>query len=202
IIEASPLGVELADGSTLGGDCEIEGAKTAAINTSYLQHPGKRSVIIDRCNEAVIRLRERATPRRRWEIVVRAADDGIALRYRFPRQEGWTLLALRGERTGFTFPEATTCFALPLNSFTTSYEKRYVKKRVRELPPEWLLGLPMLLELPGTGWAAITEANLTNYAGVYLAREAGGKGALSSRLSPRPDEPGVAVRASLPHDSP
>jgi alpha-glucosidase len=202
VLEDSPLGVDLADGTTLGGDCEIEGSKTEAINNSYRQYPGKRSVVVDRCNETMIQVRERGTPRRVWQLLVRASDDGIALRYRFPKQDGWSSLFLRDERTNFTFPEETECFALPLNAFTTSYEKRYVKRAVKELPGDWLLGLPLLVEMPGAGWAAITEANLTDYAGMYLAHEIGRKGTLTSRLSPRPGEPGVAVRASLPHDSP
>ncbi len=70
------------------------------------------------------------------------------------------------------------------------------------LPADWLLGLPLLVEVPGTAWAAVTEANLTDYAGMYLARRAGTGAALVSRLSPLPQEPQVAVRATLPHDSP
>src|SRR5581483_5936492 len=69
-------------------------------------------------------------------------------------------------------------------------------------PHESLLGLPLLAELPGVGWLAVVEANLTDYAGMYLAHDPGGGAALTTRLSPRPGEPGVAVRAALPHESP
>ena len=58
---------------------------------------------------------------------------------------------------------------MPLNGFTTSYEDRYRKRPVDGFPRDWLLGLPLLVELPGTGWAAITEADLADYAGMYLA---------------------------------
>src|SRR5262249_1131346 len=90
----------------------------------------------------------------------------------------------------------------PLNSFTTSFEKLYQAKRVREIPKDWLLGLPLLVECPGHGWAAVTEANLTDYAGMYLAHPDERSATLTSRLSPPPREPKVAVRASLPHASP
>jgi alpha-glucosidase len=152
--------------------------------------------------ETVITFRERAKPARIWQLVCRAYDDGVAFRYRCPSQERWPSLVVAGERTTLTFPDATIAFALPLNSFTTSYETRYQKKPITELPADWLLGLPLLLELPGTGWAAVTEANLTDYAGMYLARQRPNGTALVSRLSPLPTVPGVAVRASLPHDSP
>jgi alpha-glucosidase len=202
VVLDSPLRIELADGSTLGTDCAIERLETKEINERFRQHPGKRSEVVNRCRETTITLRERGIARRTWRIVVRAYDDGVALRYRFPKQEGWSALALAGERTVFTLPKPAICWALPLNSFTTSYEKRYVKTMVTEVPHDWLLGLPLLLELPGTGWAAITEANLTDYAGMYLARDNAGGEALVSRLSPLPGAPRIAVRSPLPHDSP
>ena len=147
----------------------------------------------------MVRLRETTGPKRTWEVVLRAADDGAAFRYRFPEQAGWDDLAIKQERTEFRLPAAAKAFALPLNSFTSSYETRYQPKPVSELPAAWLLGLPLLAECPGGVWAAVTEANVTEYAGLYL-KPAGGT--LEARLSPLPDKSGVAVRHSLPHASP
>jgi alpha-glucosidase len=233
VVLRSPLQVDLADGTTLGENCIIEDIRTAEIHSEYRQFPGKRSHVVDHCSEAVISLRERGgeqgheTAGRRWQLVVRAHDDGVALRYRFPKQEGWSSLEIAAERTMFRLPDNAIGWGLPLNSFTTSYEKRYERKPIKELPTDWLLGLPLLVELPDTGWAAITEANLTEYAGMYLARPAREASAersttaaaksnhrpptsdsatpisgLTSRLSPQPSDPKIAVRAPLPHDSP
>ena len=198
----SRLGIDLADGTTLGAGSTIEGVKTRTFHETYTQFPGKRSRVEDHGSEAVIALRERAAPSRRWEVVLRAYDDGAAFRYRFPAQEGWSRLEIAAERTGFRLPEGALAYALPLNSFTTSHEGRYQKKPVAEVPKDWLLGLPLLVELPGTGWAALLEADLTDYAGLYLARDDGGAASFTSRLSPLPKEPKVAVRADLPHESP
>ncbi|MHB8736761.1 MAG: glycoside hydrolase family 97 N-terminal domain-containing protein, partial [Terriglobales bacterium] len=200
VIGWSQLGVDLADGGLLGGPCEVTAVETRSIHDEYTQFPGKRRKVVGRATEATIRLRETAKPNRRWEVILRAYDDGVAFRYRFPAQEGWTKLEIAGERTGFAVPSRTRAYALPLNGFTTSYEKRYQVKPAGELPKAWLLGLPLLLEYPGGGWSAITEANVTEYAGLYLAPTAGGL--LSARLSPLPKEPKMAVRAPLPHASP
>lgn len=224
VILDSPLQVDLADGTTLGANSTVEDQHVTKINEEYRQFPGKRSHVVNRCSESVIAFsehsREAAKPARRWQLVVRAYDDGVAFRYRFPKQEGWTELTVAGERTEFALPVGAVGWALPLNSFTTSYEKRYEHKPLAEVPGDWLLGLPLLVELPGTGWAAITEANLTDYAGMYLARSGAASDlrsstsdsrppthdlrptVLISRLSPLPKEPKVAVRAALPHDSP
>ena len=202
VILPSRLGLDLVDGPGLGNDSTIESVQTKAINETYQQIPGKRRRVVNRCNEVVVMLRERTTPKWHWEIIIRAYDDGASLRYRIPKQEGQKSLAIAGERTQFGLPVDSVAYALPLNSYTSSHEARYQKKPVAEIPGEWLLGLPILAELSGTGWLAITEANLTNYAGMYLARDAGGGAVLESRLSPRPGEPKVAVRADLPLESP
>jgi alpha-glucosidase len=198
----SRLGIDLADGTTLGGGSAVEGVATRDFNETYNQFPGKRSRVVDHGSEAVVRLRELAPPERRWELVVRVYDDGAAFRYRFPAQEGWTRLEISGERTVFQLPSDGVAYALPLNSFTTSHEMRYQKKPVGEIPNEWLLGLPLLVELPGTGWVALAEANLTDFAGLYLRREGGEGTTLACRLSPLPKDAKVAVRATLPHESP
>ncbi len=202
VVLPSRLGVDLADGSTLGAGSIIEGVRARTFREAYEQSPGKRRRVLDHGSEAVIALRERAAPGRRWEVIFRAYDDGVAFRYRFPAQEGWSRLEVAAERTGFRLPDDSRAFAMPLDSFTTPHEGRYLKKGpLGEIPEGRLIGLPLLVELPGTGWAALMEANLTDYPGMYLARD-GGAASLTSRLSPRPGEPGVAVRAALPHDSP
>jgi alpha-glucosidase len=202
IVGPSRLAIGLAGGLTLGGPCVIDSVATRARLQEYVVWPGKRRHVLDHCTEAVVALHERTPPGYRWELVLRAYDDGVAFRYRFPAQDGWPNLAIAGERTEFALPDDARAWALPLNSFTTSYERYYQTKPLRELPKDWLLGLPLLVECPGRGWAAITEANLTDYAGMYLARAADQRAVLTSRLSPLPKEPKVAVKASLPHVSP
>lgn len=200
IVGHSRLGVELGGGTALGGPCEIVAVEARAVREEYTQVTGKRRAVAAHAAEVIATFRETTGPRRTWGVALRACDDGVAFRYRFPKQVGWDSLDLKQERTEFRLPAACKAFALPLNGYTTSYEKRYQAKPVHELPAEWLLGLPLLVECPGGIWAAITEANVTEYTGLYLAPT--GEGVLSARLSPLPAEKGVAVRHPLPHASP
>lgn len=201
VIRWSRLGVDLADGGVLGGPCELLEVETRSILDRYIQFPGKRREVAGHASEATVRLRESTKPNRRWEVVLRAYDDGAAFRYRFAAQEGWTELAIAGERTQFALPAGTRAHALPLNGFTSSYEKLYQVRSAEKLPPGWLLGLPLLLERPGSGWTAITEADVDEYAGMYLAPTPV-PATLSVQLSPLPKQPKLAVRVSLPHASP
>ena len=202
VVDASNLGVRLKGGTVLGRDCVVVGHESIQIDSSFEQYPGKRKHVIDRANETTFVLRERGAKPLEWRLAVRAYDDGVALRYRFPRQPGWSDLELSDELTEIVFPAGALATTLPLASFTTSHENRYERRLVDEIPVDWLLGLPLLVELPHVGWAALLEANLTDYAGMYLERGKAPGGRLVSRLSPRPDEPKIAVRAALPHESP
>ena len=67
----SRLGVNLADGTALGAGSTIESVKTRTFRETYTQFPGKRGRSLDHGTEAVIAMRERAAPARRWEVVVR-----------------------------------------------------------------------------------------------------------------------------------
>ncbi|MGH8252270.1 MAG: glycoside hydrolase family 97 catalytic domain-containing protein, partial [Steroidobacteraceae bacterium] len=202
VVDVSDLGARLEDGTELGRDTMFVSSESVAIGTSFEQYPGKRRHVVDRATETTFTLRERGAKPLEWQLVVRAHDDGVALRYRFPKQPGWSDLELAGELTEFAFPLGAVATALPLASFITSHEGHYERRRVDEIPSDWLLGLPLLVEIPLVGWAAVLEANLTDYAGLYLARDSAPGGTLISRLSPRPDQPKIAVRAALPHESP
>src|SRR5262249_62072751 len=84
----SRLGVVVSDGPGFGGNTAIEAILTHAIDETYTQRPGKRSRVVNRCEEVVVSLRERADPPRPWEVILRAYDDGVAVRYRLLGREG------------------------------------------------------------------------------------------------------------------
>ena len=199
VVAPSRLGMDLEGGSSLGGSCEIVAVESRMIRDVFTQISGKRRNVVGHATETLVRLRETVAPKRTWEVVLRAYDDGAAFRYQFPKQDDWKTLAIAKERTEFRLPTEAKAFALPLNGFTTSYEQRYQTKVVKELPKDWLLGLPLLCELPKGEFVAITETNISEFAGMYLAP---GGGRLTATLSPLIDDPKIAVRAMLPHASP
>jgi alpha-glucosidase len=202
VISPSRLGVVVSDGPSFGGSSTIEEVRNRAIDETYTQRPGKRSRVVNRCEEVVVSLRERTDPPHRWEVILRAYDDGVAVRYRILGQEGKNRVAIAGETIQFRLPEKASAYFLPLDGYTTSHEARYRHRPVPEIPRNRLIGLPLLAELPGIGWLAVAEANLTDHAGMYLAHQPDQGGVLTTRLAPLPGETRVAVRAALPHESP
>ena len=97
---------------------------------------------------------------------------------------------------------------MPVKSFTTPYEFDYQSGKLSAIKSDQLIGLPILLHCPSGAWAAITEANLTNYAGMYLKRDGDGTPAADrsirfvSKLSPLLSDPKIAVKGTATHDSP
>ena len=91
-----------------------------------------------------------------------------AFRYVVPEQPSLHTVHITGERTQFRYSKDATLYPLVVNGFQSSYEDDYQMRTVSSLHRDWLIALPLLAEVPGTGWVAITEANIDNYAGMYL----------------------------------
>ncbi|MPY87468.1 MAG: glycoside hydrolase family 97 protein [Luteitalea sp.] len=202
LVRRASLGIELAGSGPLSSNFRIVNVTRAERDQTYPVYPGKSSTARDHYREAVVSLEERAEPRRRLAVIFRAYNDGVAFRYRFSELPGATELVITEEQSTFAFVGNPQAYTLPLGAFTTSYEQRYRFVSLKDVSPDALLGLPMLLEYPDGTWIALTEANLTNYAGMYLSGVAGHSNLLISRLSPWPDNPQVKVKAVVPHVSP
>jgi alpha-glucosidase len=202
LVQQASLGMDLGGTGPLGGNVRIVAVTRAQRDDTYAVFPGKSSTARDHYREAVIALEERAEPRRRLDLIFRAYNDGAAFRYRLPRQSSLAEFTITEERSTFVFAGNPQAYVLPLGAFTTSYEQYYRLSPLRNVGPDALIGLPLLVAYPNDTWVAVTEANLTDYAGMYLTGVAARPGALVTRLSPLPDNPHVKVSARAPHLSP
>lgn len=202
VVDESPLGLTFRDGGALSGLAVAETRRDRGDQT-YPVIAGKSATARDHYNEATVVLHEQAGAKRGVEVVFRAYDDGAAFRYRIPEQPGVKRFEITSEDSGFSLPAGATAWVLPLPNHTSHYESYYQPKKVADLEPEKLIGLPLLLELPDDGPAvAITEANLTDYAAMYLTPTEGAANVLRSDLSPLPKQSEIKVKGTAPHDSP
>ncbi|MBA3714486.1 MAG: glycoside hydrolase family 97 protein [Pyrinomonadaceae bacterium] len=202
LVHQASMGIDLAPAGPLDSNFKVVRVARAQRDQTYAINPGKTSTARDRYREAVISLEEQSEPRRRLDLIFRAYNDGAAFRYRFPQQPALRELVISSEHSTFSFVGDPKAYTLPVTSFKTPYEFHYKLLPLKSVSPDSLVGLPLLLEYPDKIWVAITEADLTDYAGMYLSGMAGHPGILTSRLAPRPDDPQITVKASLPHVSP
>jgi len=202
LLTESELGIEFLESGMLKNGLRIKSISTDSKDETYPVFFGKSSTARDHYNESVISLEEKSAPSRRFDMVFRAYDDGVAFRYFFSSQPAMADFNITAENTCFTFNGNPKAYALFLESFTTSYEENYRVVNLQDIPPDSLIGVPLLLEFPEKIWAAVTEANLTDYAGMYLTAAPGRPGTLVSTLSPRLDNPKIKVKAAIPHATP
>lgn len=202
IIEDSFLSLELRPGGQWGTNLVATGTKRKAIDKTYDLVVGKSKSARNHCNQLLIRLQETVGQKRRVDLTFRGYDEGVAFRYEFPRQEAFTDFAVLAEHTQFHFPDNHKCWALQLGSFTTSYEKEFAPISLADIQATTIVGLPLTMAIKNGPTVAITEANLNDYAGMYVTGVDGQTTTLAARLSPLPAEKDVCVKATTPHVSP
>ena len=202
IVEDSPLSLEFRRGGTWAAGQEITGVHRNAHDETYSLVAGKSSRARDHYNQMSVALRETAAPYRKIELHFRAYNDGAAFRYFIPDQDLLGQFEILSERSEFRFPADYTCWARQDGSFTTAQEQEFERISLDRIQPGAIVGLPLTISLGGTMTAALTEANLRDYAGMYVEGVPGHPHTLVTRLSPLPDEKDVAVRARAPHYTP
>jgi len=199
LIADSALGLELQGQPELGPAMRKVNTQTESADETYTVPVGKTSTVRNHYNG--VRADFRDASGRKLTIEVRVFDDGAAFRYVVPDQPSLKHVRITHEDTEFTYVKDATTYPLILDGFQSSYEDEYQLRMVSGLHPDWLIALPYLANEPGLGWVGVTEADIDNYAGMYLRKAKDAYG-VRAELSPRVDEPGVAVDTATPARSP
>ena len=202
VVEDSPLSLEFRQGGTWGAGQEITDVRRNMHDETYSLVAGKSSTARDHYREMIVALQETAAPHRKIELHFRAYNDGAAFRYYIPDQEPLHQFELLSEHSQFRFPADLTCWAAQYGSFNTAQEKEFDRISLDRIEAGAIVGLPLTISLGGTTTVGLTEANLRDYAGMYVEGVAGQPHTLVTRLSPLPNGGGVAVRATAPHYTP
>ncbi len=199
LVEDSELGLSFEEGGDFRADLQMGDPIYSKYDETYELLVGKNKKVRDRHNEVVIPLIEGHGLKRHVDLVVRAFDDGLAFRYRFPKQKNWPSYTLLEERSTWHIAGDPIVHTLFFANYTSSHEGLYQSMPLSEVRSDTLMDLPTLFEFPDEIYMAITEANLRDYAGMYLIKH---DGVLTSQLSPLPGQYKIKVKAPLPHRSP
>ena len=157
---------------------------------------GKTSHVHDTYKEMIIPIQ--SADKKIIQLAVRAFNDGIAFQYRF-NAFNKNDFELTDENTTFNLANNPIVKGLLLPNYRTSHEGYYTTTSFNDLKEDTLMDMPALFEFSNHTYMAITEAALLDYAGMYLSKH---NGVLVSKLSPRLDDTGIKVKATLPHVSP
>jgi len=196
IIENSTFGLQFSQAPYFGRNVKILQVEKTSFNETWEPVVGSFSQVLNYYNELIISVQENKSPERVVSIAIRAYNDGVAFRYQIP--ESWSRflpnyqdverLTLMNESTSFNFTANHKIWAADYRSYATHQEEEFNPMFLDEITPEQVIGLPFLVKINSKCYAAITEADLTDWAGMYLKKEDVGSNLtnLEVDLSPLP----------------
>lgn len=179
----------IMDDTVLGSEVKLGKVSRGKGVEEYSLPVGKCSHVSDKYNEAVIPV---ITPDKGLDIrlQVKAFNGAVAFRYLISGEDKTMGLNIKNEILEIRPDGDPTASVLFVPGFINSHEGPYTRKKVSELDNSRLIDMPATFEFDNGSFLTVTEANLVNYAGMYLVKE---DGRLTSRLSPRLDRPEYSV---------
>src|SRR5690349_10988046 len=180
LIDTSLLGIALHDVDVLLG--ETVGLVTST--PASVNEPGNRY------NSLIAQYIQNGSLGRRVTIEVRAYNDGVAFRYYIPRTSTVEDLQIEEELTDFHFAQDGDAYTSVLSGYESG-KSDYSRTKLSTIKRSALNALPFLVEQPGVGWVAITEAELDNYPGMFVFHLEGTT--MRTTLAPRLDDAALAM---------
>lgn len=199
LINNSQLGMTFKEIGDFKEDLKMDNPQFRSVDDSYELVVGKTKIARDYYNEVLIPLMKNTVMKRQVNLRVRAFNDGLAFRYEFPDQENWSSYTLIDEQSSFNIAGEPTVHTLFWDTFTNNHEGFYHSVPFSQVKADTLMDVPALFEFSNKKYMAISEANLRDYAGMYLIKN---NGVLNVQLSPLPGQMEEKVKAILPHKTP
>jgi len=205
VVQNSEISFMFKQASPLGFNLEVLKSTSKDISETWTPVLKRKAQILNNCRELTLELKEKKFPRRLINLVFRVYDDGVAFRTEFIGNDNNHEYVLTDEVTTFNFVTDHVCWAANHGSYRSSQENEYFERNLSELTGQMVIGLPMTVKISDLCYAAITEANITDYAGMYLKPDHSKGGfAVRSYLAPLPkqSENGDKVKFKFPHKTP
>jgi alpha-glucosidase len=200
LVLPSGLGFEFRNAPPLRDGLRITGTATNDVDETWTQVWGEVAQVRDLHNELRVSVEESASPGRRFDLVVRAFDDGIGFRYDVPAQAAWGEFEIMEELTEFALADDSKAWWIPSNRPRLDRsEMLYSSSPVSLLDS---VQTPLTMESRDLRtYMVIHEAHLVDYARMNLAalRHMEDR-VLVAALAPMAD--GVKVRGRTPFATP
>jgi alpha-glucosidase len=199
LILPSALGFEFRGEPPLRDGLRIADTARQSHDEWWTQPWGEVARVHDHHNELAVTVVETAAPGRRFTLRVRAFDDGIGFRYELPAQPGLGAFVISDELTEFALADNGRAWSIPSNwARKDRSEMLYASGPVSRLDS---VQTPLTIEMTdGRTVMVIHEANLVDYARMFLRGNRGEGRLLHADLAPMAD--GSKVRGHTPFVTP
>ncbi|MBO0939775.1 glycoside hydrolase family 97 protein [Fibrella sp. HMF5335] len=172
LVEPSAISMTLADGRQLGRRAALRRSQVRTVRDSIIAPVAiKRRLVRDHYNELILQFREK------FDLIFRVYDDGVAYRFRTVLPDSITI---RDEEARFTLANNPTLYYPPVqprreaDRFHTSFEELYQIRPLDQVPDSTLCFSPVLAAAATGPRVVITESDLLDYPGMFLARDGTG----------------------------
>lgn len=164
VISNSTLGITV-NKINLGEAVQMDDPVFSSVNEKYASQ-GVHDTAINHCNEVIITITHQQSGTR-YQLCIKAFDNGIAFRYVIP-QKG--MATVQAEASSWKIPPASSVWYQD-NIFY--YEGLYYETPVSNLGVK-KLGPPLTYQTTDGVYVSITEAALYNYSGMSLQSDSSG----------------------------
>jgi len=207
VMSPSAMGLELESGRVLGENVKITAHRFTEGVDDYKLITGRTASVYEKYNAVILDIDEDRFGARKMNIEARAYNDAVAFRYLIPKQPQLIEYRLKSEKTEYRLAKDAIAYALVLPNFRSGYESEFHKVPVSGLSNQggvasyYLIGMPLLLDIYGVGWVAITESDLEGNAATYLRNPSGSWTGhwFESVVAPSLIDQEMAVTGPLPH---
>jgi len=189
VLRASKLGLQFKNQGVLQGQLMVDAANTRSNDSQWQPVWGQNAQVRDHFNELTLSLRESVAPARRFTMVFRSYNDGVAFRYQVPAQA-----ALQGD---LVITDELTEFAFARN-FSSWWIEAYRDLSFEYQYPNSALSSVTVAHTPLTLTddemaVAVHEAALVDYASMTLRNITDNHITLKADLMPWGGREGASV---------
>jgi len=199
VLLPSRLGFAFQGAAPLFDGLRMVDTSRTAVDDTWTQPWGEVARVRDHYNELRVTVAEVAAPGRRFAVVFRVFNDGVGFRYEIPEQPGLGEFAMTDELTEFTLADDARAWWIPSNRPRLDRsEMLFSSSPVSVLDS---VQTPLTMETrDGRTFIVIHEANLVDYARMFLAGPRMQSRTLRAALAPYAD--GIKVRGRTPFVTP
>ena len=199
LVSKSQLGFEF-DNGTFSSNLKVGKINRKEIDETYELVVGKVRIARNHCNELIVPLTEKSSPKRTIHLVARVFNDGVAFRYEFPEQDGWNSCVIYDEKTQFNLQNNPKALLMYLPGYINSHEALYDHVDYNAVKENTLIEMPATFHYGNDLFVSITEAAIRDFAGLYLIKD---KSGMNARLTPKLGQEKIKVEIDeFPHCSP
>jgi len=183
ILAPSEMSMTLDENIVLGKNAVVLNSKKETVNTSFETPLYKKKSVQNNYNQLTLNFKND------FSIEYRVFDDGAAYRFITKKKKDITVkseeVVLNFDQDYNTLMPYVRDLRNPKDPFISSFESHYENKKISEFKKDTLAFLPFLIDYKNHKKAVFLEANLEDYAGLFVTNNKNKTG-FESRFSKYP----------------